>query len=29
MDKHFVYFNAKKQVNAYTLYNVSESEEHV
>lgn len=28
MDKYFVYINAKKQVNAYTLYNVSESEEH-
>jgi NAD-dependent DNA ligase len=28
MDKFFVYVNAKKQVNAYTLYNVSESEEH-
>ena len=28
MDKYFVYINTKKHVNAYTLYNVSESEEH-
>jgi len=28
MDKFFVYINAKKQVNAYSLINVSESEEH-